>query len=81
MVMSGSGPILQAILTDLLTIRADRDHYYYAMDAWKIPVHLKPRKSSVSVPNSQWEVGFQDPEMDVPIVSGKLFGKLRYLMG
>lgn len=30
---SGSLEAAQAILLDLLTIRADRDHYYYAMDA------------------------------------------------
>lgn len=32
-IQSGSLEAGQAILTDLLTIRADRDHYYYAMDA------------------------------------------------
>ena len=31
--MELAGP--EAILLDLLTIRADRDHYYYAMEAWK----------------------------------------------
>ena len=31
-IQSGSLEAAQAILLDLLTIRADRDHYYYAMD-------------------------------------------------
>lgn len=31
----------QAILLDLLTIRADRDHYYYAMDAGPLKLTVR----------------------------------------